>query len=162
MNCFSVLIRFALLSALAAWPTSGDTEHFDRQTMLYVSARYGDDGWSGRLPEPNAEHTDGPLASFDGARRRVRAMDKTGLSRITVLFRNEADHAQTASFEAADAVRPIVAAYPDASAAAATPGDLLAPVSFAPPARGRDGVYRLSEPVLLGPQDSGSQITEIV
>ena len=38
---------------------------------FYV-ATDGDDRWSGRLERPNAQRTDGPLASLDGARRAVR------------------------------------------------------------------------------------------
>ena len=40
-------------------------------TTLYVSPT-GNDTWSGRLPEANAERTDGPLATVSGARNRVR------------------------------------------------------------------------------------------
>ena len=38
---------------------------------LYVSTN-GNDRWSGRLAEPNAERTDGPLATLAGARNAVR------------------------------------------------------------------------------------------
>lgn len=44
---------------------------------LYVATN-GNDRWSGRLPEPNADNTDGPLASPDGARRRVRDRKEAG------------------------------------------------------------------------------------
>ena len=40
-------------------------------TTLYVSPT-GNDSWSGRLAEANAERTDGPLATVVGARNRVR------------------------------------------------------------------------------------------
>jgi hypothetical protein len=43
--------------------------------ILYVSPD-GDDAWSGRLPQPNAERTDGPLATIAAARdalRRIRS-----------------------------------------------------------------------------------------
>ncbi|MBI2194236.1 MAG: right-handed parallel beta-helix repeat-containing protein [Planctomycetes bacterium] len=39
---------------------------------LFVSLQ-GKDTWSGRLSEPNAEKTDGPLATPAGARNRIRA-----------------------------------------------------------------------------------------
>jgi formate dehydrogenase iron-sulfur subunit len=35
-------------------------------SVLYISPA-GNDGWSGRLPEPNAARTDGPLATLVGA-----------------------------------------------------------------------------------------------
>ncbi len=40
-------------------------------TTLYVSPS-GNDTWTGRLPDANAERTDGPLATVNGARNRVR------------------------------------------------------------------------------------------
>ena len=40
---------------------------------LYV-APGGKDTWSGRLPRPNAQGTDGPLAGLGGARNRIRAL----------------------------------------------------------------------------------------
>ncbi|NCO33074.1 MAG: hypothetical protein AUJ92_11710 [Armatimonadetes bacterium CG2_30_59_28] len=42
---------------------------------LYV-ATTGNDQWSGKLPDPNAEGTDGPLASVAGARDRIRRLSK--------------------------------------------------------------------------------------
>ena len=42
---------------------------------LYVSTQ-GNDTWSGELPEPNAGRTDGPLATLDGARLRVRQLTR--------------------------------------------------------------------------------------
>ncbi len=38
---------------------------------LFVSSAGGDE-WSGRLPEPNAEGTDGPFATIEGARDEIR------------------------------------------------------------------------------------------
>jgi hypothetical protein len=40
---------------------------------LYISP-HGKDYWSGSLPEPAADGTDGPLATFTGARDRMRAI----------------------------------------------------------------------------------------
>lgn len=37
----------------------------------------GNDSWSGRLPAPNAEFTDGPFATFERARDAVRSVDRT-------------------------------------------------------------------------------------
>ena len=41
-------------------------------------ATNGNDAWSGRLAQPNAEKSDGPLASLQGARDRLRALRKAG------------------------------------------------------------------------------------
>ncbi len=38
----------------------------------------GNDTWSGQLPRPNAAHTDGPLASLQGAHDRIRQMKVEG------------------------------------------------------------------------------------
>jgi hypothetical protein len=48
-----------------------------RAAELYVSAS-GKDAWSGTLAAPNADNTDGPLATLQGARDRIRAMKKHG------------------------------------------------------------------------------------
>lgn len=61
---------------------SGQTNSF----VLYVAPN-GNDGWSGRLAEPNRDGTDGPFQHFDRARSYVQTIDKTKLSNITVLFR---------------------------------------------------------------------------
>ena len=43
--------------------------------QLFVACD-GDDGWSGRLPAPNAERTDGPLAELAAARNAIRRLKK--------------------------------------------------------------------------------------
>ena len=48
-----------------------------RNEDLYVSTN-GNDGWSGKLSEPNAEGTDGPLASITRARDIVRELKMAG------------------------------------------------------------------------------------
>jgi len=53
---------------------------------FYVSPA-GDDFWSGTLPAPNSNNTDGPFASFDHARAIVQSIGKTGLTLISVQFR---------------------------------------------------------------------------
>ena len=44
---------------------------------LFVSPQ-GQDGWSGKLAAPNAERTDGPLASLAGARDAIRRRKAAG------------------------------------------------------------------------------------
>jgi len=46
--------------------------------LVLFAAPDGNDSWSGRLAEPNAARTDGPLASLAGARDRIRALRKAG------------------------------------------------------------------------------------
>jgi hypothetical protein len=53
---------------------------------FYVAPN-GNDSWSGTLPAPNANNTDGPFATFDRARAAVQASIKTGAKPITVEFR---------------------------------------------------------------------------
>lgn len=74
--------------------------------QLYV-APDGNDAWTGTLPEPNAEGTDGPLASVSGARDALRRIKDTG--------------------------------------------GLPGPVSV----QLREGVYRISEPIVFDPRDTG-------
>lgn len=46
------------------------------EMMTWYVALDGSDTWSGRLPEPNAARTDGPLASVPAAQQRVREWRK--------------------------------------------------------------------------------------
>ena len=46
--------------------------------VTFYVAPDGNDAWSGRSARPNAERSDGPLASLDGARRAVRALKAKG------------------------------------------------------------------------------------
>ena len=56
-------------------------------TLLYV-APDGCDSWSGRLPEPTADNTDGPLATPQAARDALRALRQTeATGPFTVQFR---------------------------------------------------------------------------
>ena len=57
------------------------------QTKLYISPD-GKESWSGTLTEPNAQKTDGPLATLAGARNAIRQLHKQGFAEpITVQFR---------------------------------------------------------------------------
>jgi hypothetical protein len=50
---------------------------------LHVSPR-GDDRWSGRRAIPNADRTDGPLATLAGARDRIRSLREPGRKELDV------------------------------------------------------------------------------
>lgn len=56
-------------------------------TVTYYVAPNGNDLWSGTLAAPNAQSTDGPLATFDRARSLVQSINKAGLTQINVQFR---------------------------------------------------------------------------
>jgi|GEM_PF-5435287 len=57
---------FLALTAASVTPAVASTE-------LYVAVD-GDDRWSGRLAAPDAEASDGPLATLAAARDAVRAL----------------------------------------------------------------------------------------
>jgi hypothetical protein len=48
------------------------------ETVMYVSPS-GNDSWSGRFISPNRVFTDGPFASIEGARNRLREMREKGI-----------------------------------------------------------------------------------
>ncbi|MCI0491356.1 MAG: right-handed parallel beta-helix repeat-containing protein [Planctomycetes bacterium] len=79
---------------------------------MYV-APDGNDAWSGRLAVPNADRTDGPLASLKGARNAIRR--------------------QKAAGELVEPMQVLIA----------------------------DGEYHLQEPLILTPEDSGTDACEI-
>lgn len=56
-------------------------------SVTYYVASNGNDSWSGTLASPNAARTDGPFASLDHARAAVQALNKAGLTQITVQVR---------------------------------------------------------------------------
>ena len=68
--CGPVLL-FAMIALVAAWARAAAQPPAD----FYVSPE-GNDAWSGRLAEPNAQKTDGPLASVPRAQQAVRELRK--------------------------------------------------------------------------------------
>ncbi len=81
----------------------------------FFVAPHGNDEWSGRLLDPNAERTDGPMASLSRAQRAVREL----------------------LAEEPDRERPIVVAI-------------------------RGGTYWLDQPILFGPEDSGTPTAPVI
>ena len=91
MNYLKKCLCFAgLLATVLANPgllSAANAEAPNNALNLYV-ALDGNDAWSGRLAKPNADKSDGPLASLDGARIKVRDQIKKGLDiPLTVLIR---------------------------------------------------------------------------
>lgn len=68
------ILLIALLLALIVLTVLASAQE---PLRLYVAVD-GDDAWSGRLPEPNADATDGPKASLAGARDAIRALRADG------------------------------------------------------------------------------------
>ena len=59
----------------------------DQKFDFYISP-HGNDNWSGRLPEPNTTHTDGPFATLEKAKSEVRAArSKNPKAKILVALR---------------------------------------------------------------------------
>ncbi len=56
---------------------SSELREKESKAVFYLS-QDGNRGWSGRLPEPNQERTDGPLASFEQVRHAIRELKRTG------------------------------------------------------------------------------------
>ncbi len=72
-------------------------------TATFYVSPVGNDTWSGFLGGPNAAATDGPFATFDRARAAVAALNKTGLTQVTVQFRGGAYYLPaTEQFTASD------------------------------------------------------------
>lgn len=69
MSCLPTTnCRLLLLAALVAgWALAGRGD----EIVIHVSPG-GDDAWTGRLAAPNADRTDGPVASLERARDLLR------------------------------------------------------------------------------------------
>ena len=81
---------------------------------LYVSPR-GDNAWSGTLPEPNAEGSDGPLATIEAAQQILRERKEAGAlsGNATVLLRGGRYLVRkTITFTPEDSWPTTYAAYP--------------------------------------------------
>ena len=61
----------------------------EAHSAAFYVALNGNDAWSGRLPESNADKTDGPFASLERARDVVRKLKEKGLPEggVTILVR---------------------------------------------------------------------------
>lgn len=74
----AAIVFCAALSAVLAMAFGTDVPIAAAEADFYVAAG-GNDRWSGTLPDPNAQGTDGPLATLEGARdaiRRLRRKEK--------------------------------------------------------------------------------------
>ena len=56
-------------------------------TVTFYVSPSGNDSWSGTLPAPSADGSDGPLATFDAARAAVQGANQANVAQIVVQFR---------------------------------------------------------------------------
>ena len=114
---FSPTLRFAacsisalltltcLVNVPAQEVAAGRVRSGAEELTLYVSS-VGNDTWSGRLGEPNADGTDGPLASVQKARdiiREIKAATGGSTKPVTIMLRGGVyPQAETIVFTAAD------------------------------------------------------------
>ena len=76
--CLALGLALGLLSLDALCPagTAFAAEQADKPAADFYVSTAGNDNWSGRLPEPNAAKTDGPLATIYRAQQAVRELRK--------------------------------------------------------------------------------------
>jgi hypothetical protein len=119
LRCFVTVLAFAgsvsMDSFSCASPAWGATSNADAD--FYVSPA-GNNGWSGRLPEPNADCSDGPFATLSRARDAVRSLTGRENRDVTVLIRGGIYRLQeTIVFSLQDSAPPqrtiTYAAYPN-------------------------------------------------
>ena len=82
MKMRGLLVSFLVLPTLGIFPAVAQVTGVKR-SAFFVSMS-GNDSWSGRLPKPNADRTDGPFATLHAACRAARKSD-TGQSRRIVI-----------------------------------------------------------------------------
>ncbi|MBT3375405.1 MAG: hypothetical protein HN742_14435 [Lentisphaerae bacterium] len=80
-NCVAASVVFTCVF-LVTTHSSAQIQLSPNALAIYVSPA-GNDTWSGKLPEPNAQGTDGPLATVTGARDRVRTLKTEAAGRLT-------------------------------------------------------------------------------
>ena len=73
VKSFTVVI---LLASAVAWQAP-DCTAASPSKLIHVAGD-GNDDWSGTLPEPNDEKTDGPLATLQRARNEIRTLKQSG------------------------------------------------------------------------------------
>ncbi|MEP3482564.1 MAG: right-handed parallel beta-helix repeat-containing protein, partial [Fuerstiella sp.] len=105
------------LVLVSAIPTTGPFRAAEPHADFYLSPT-GSDTWSGTLPEPNEQQTDGPFATLQRARDAVRQSGKNRTGDVIVLIRGGTYIVnETAVFRRQDSARDdssiTYAAYPN-------------------------------------------------
>ncbi len=71
----AVIVVLGLLCPLGLFASSVDAmESNNSEEADFFVSPHGNDAWSGRLPSPNADGTDGPFATFTRAQQAVREL----------------------------------------------------------------------------------------
>ncbi|MFC2087775.1 right-handed parallel beta-helix repeat-containing protein, partial [Bacteroidota bacterium] len=70
------LLRILMVSMLLTVIIKGSTPDVLPEKIYYI-ATDGNDTWSGEVASPNEEKTDGPLATLEGAREKIRELKTT-------------------------------------------------------------------------------------
>ena len=74
-----------------ALPSAAGETRAAAEAVFHVSPD-GSDNWSGKLPEPNGDRTDGPVASIDRARQAVRELRRAGGKPVPITVRVRGVH----------------------------------------------------------------------
>ncbi|MFA5816641.1 MAG: right-handed parallel beta-helix repeat-containing protein [Bacteroidales bacterium] len=101
---------------------------YPEQADYYVSIK-GDDHWSGTLPEPNADHSDGPFLTIKRAQKAVREL------KPRVFFPKDA---------------PVEKRWIGSPHPLGRGKDILVYI--------REGHYALRQPLVFGPSDGGERV----
>ena len=136
---FRILLLLPMIPMLMS-PSLLSAKTIAPQQDFYVSPK-GNDAWSGRLIEPNADGTDGPLATLAGAQKALRAL-KNG----TAVNKEQAG---TPAIQGTPAVQ-------ENKEHAGTPALQSAVTVWI-----ADGTYELLEPLVFAPEDSGALDAEV-
>ena len=64
--------------------TSKSTQVNEKARATFFVSTDGNDSWSGKLPAPNKEKTDGPFVTIEGARNAIRKLHKVGKAKLPI------------------------------------------------------------------------------
>ena len=123
MRSIAITIRFAIwiTTAVCIPVTAAEPAKHESPVTFYVAPE-GNDAWSGDLPQPNAERTDGPFATLGRAQQAGRERRHEGgrTAGVTVRIRGEHRLSRPMVFTPEDsgtAEHPVIyTAYPDETA----------------------------------------------
>jgi len=145
---------FCLLIALGAW---GATPALlaAADADFYV-ATDGNDQWSGTLPAPNAQRTDGPFATLPRARDAIRGLRAIGSQESNVVFAKS--EPGRVGPERPGRHAPARKNEHDITFLRPNKGPLERPLVVMV----RAGTYFVPEPLVLRPEDSGTETSPVV
>jgi len=76
---------FIILLIAIGFHTMAFTSDQNSKIHIYISTN-GNDNWSGEVPKPNSDDSDGPLATLNAARLKVREHISNGLSDTVLIW----------------------------------------------------------------------------